>query len=203
MCFGSSNSAGSEIRQQELSRRQAIQEGTANISKAFAGFDPAYYDRVRQNTLGTLLPQEEKQYRSTQKNLAYDVAGRGLLKSSASRGVATDLEQSHSLGQIAVANQAEDAVRQTQQDVERQKQNVTSQLITSQDPAIAAQQAVAAAGSISAPNIVAPLGNLFGGVANAYYANKLGSLYPQSPSLPYGTGQSTSLSGGKNRIMAT
>jgi sortase (surface protein transpeptidase) len=94
-----------------------------------------------------------------------------------------------------VSNQATQAAQDTQKQVETQKQNLTNQLVVSQDPNLAAQQAVSAAASISAPSITAPIGNLFQGVANTYLANQVGSLYPN----PYpGQGGGAGTSFGRN-----
>lgn len=192
MCSGG-GSAGDEIERQNKFRLQNIQTGQKQIDRAFTGFDPSFYSGVRQNTLNTLLPQLSDQYKQNRRSLVYGLGSRGLLNSSVARLGATDLERNKALGEITVGNQANEAARQTQQQVEQQKQSLTNQLVVSQDPALAGQQAVSAAASISAPSMVAPLGNLFQTFGNTWLARQTAQQYPQGVS--FGFGQNTGTQG--------
>lgn len=182
MGFGSKNGAGDEIEAQQLRRQQAIQQGSTAIEKSFEGFGPEYYEGVRKSTLGTLVPQLNRQYRGNVRAASFGLGNRGLLRSSAAREQGTELAIAKGVADTAVNNQANAAVRETQQQVAAQKTGLTNQLIASQDPTLAAQQAVTSAASIGAPSIVAPLGNLFQGFANAYLAKGVGEMSnPERP----------------------
>lgn len=183
MCGGGGNAAG-EIEKQNLQRQQAIQQGMVGIDQAFAGFGKEYFEGVRRNALAGLLPQFNRQYRQTAKGLGTSFADRGLLSSSAAREAGTDLAVQRNIGLNSVLGQANEQVRQTQQQIEGQRQTAVNQLIASQDPTLAAQQAVAGAAQIQAPSLVAPLGNLFQNFANTWYARNLGQTV-NSPSTEF------------------
>ena len=175
--MGVSSNAGKEIEKQQLARQQSIQQGTALIDKAFKGFTPEYYEGVRGATLGTLVPQFERQYRDASKGTALSFANRGTLKSSGAREAGTRLAQDRGLGRILIDNQAEGAVRETKAQVSQAKNTATSQLIASQDPTLAAQQAITGAAGIGAPSPIAPLGQFFNTAATGYLAHQVGKTY--------------------------
>lgn len=146
-----------------------------SINSAFAGFGPQYLEGVRKNAEATLLPQEEEQFRGQNRNLVSSLGNAGLLKSSAAREAGGALNVAHARGQISVENQAQDQANQAAHNIQQQKTTLTNQLVTSEDPALAAQQAVTSAAGIQAPSIIAPLGSLFNNFANTYLANRIGS----------------------------
>ncbi len=193
-----SDDASDSIKEAEQRRSLSISQGMTRINSVFSKFGPGFFDGVRQNTLSTLMPQVARQYRSTRKNLTSSLSDRGLLSSSAARESATELAYNKNLAEVSVGNQAEEAVRDTQRDVQSQKNTLISQLVQSQDPNLAAQQAVTAAASIHAPSPIAPLGNFFKTFAETYAARGIAKAYapdeyrPASPAGAYDMG--------KNRI---
>ncbi len=195
MCMGGGGSAGAELEQQEKRRSLAITNGMANINKVFSRFNPRFYQGVKQNTLDTLMPQAARQYRGARKQLGFNLGGKGLLNSSFAREAATDLEASRATAEQSVVGQANESVRDTQRQVQANKIDVTNQLVTSQDPNLAAQQAISASASIHAPSAIAPLGNLFATFANTYLATSLAKTYnePAEPRISFA-------SVGSNRI---
>lgn len=170
-------SARRELERQQREREQAISQGMGAIETSFAGFNPQFYNQVRQNQLGSLMPQFAEQYQNTNKSMVFGLANRGLLDSSAARGQGNALGRQTSLGQIIVGNQAQQAANDMQRSVQSEKGNLVNQLIASQDPALAAQQAVGAAASIQAPSLLAPLGNMFQGWADTYLAKRMANTY--------------------------
>jgi hypothetical protein len=96
MCFGGSSTSDT-LKQQQLQRQQAVQQGMVGIDQAFAGYNPAFYQGVKQTTLDNLLPQLNDQYMNTRKSLVANLGGRGILNSSAARQAGTALEKSRSL----------------------------------------------------------------------------------------------------------
>jgi hypothetical protein len=165
------------ISQAQAARQQQIEQGLASINKVFSGFTPQFYQGVQQKTLNALLPQLAQQHQASQQQLGYTLADKGLLHSSTARNSAASLAQQTALNESLVSNQAIQAGRDAQQNVAREKANVTSQLIASGDPTLAQQQALQAASQFQAPSQVAPLGNMFQGWVNTYLAGRLGGLY--------------------------
>ena len=180
-CLGGGKSdAAKELREAEAKRTRAIQQGQGKIKEAFAGYDPTFYQGVQKNVLNQLMPQADRQYRAQRKNLAFGLSDRGLFKSSFGKEAGTELERSREVAEQSVINQSLEAVRETKGRVHQEQANVTNQLVTSQDPNLAAQQAISAAASISAPSPIAPLGDLFQTFANSYMGYNYGKLYPTS-----------------------
>lgn len=183
MCGGGGGQdAEREIRKQELAREQKITKGMGSIDQTFSKFDNSFYDRVRGSVRGVLMPQLNRQYQRVQGNLRTSMADRGLSASSINRKASTDLAVEKGMGEIAVENQAEGTVRETQNEVARQKGNITSLLISSANPTLAASQAVQAASMLSAPSIVAPIGNAFNSFAQVYLAHKQSNMYGDTAS---------------------
>lgn len=183
MC-GDGSDAGKEIELQNLQRQQAVQRGMTNINSVFGKFDEPYYEGIRNTTLNTLMPQFQTQQKNVSRGAAYGLASRGLLNSGAAKETGTELQKESTLGRILVNNQANQAVSNARQDIGRQQAQVTSQLVQSQDPALAAQQALTSAASVGAPSLIAPLGDLFQNFSNAYLARQLGQTSNRLPSEP-------------------
>lgn len=175
--MGGSSNAGNELEQQQNRRQQAITSGMGNISKVFSGFNPGFYRGVYDNTVSSLMPQATRQYNQTRKGLGYSLGGKGLIGSSFAREASTDLEAQRNVAEQSIVGQGNEAVRDVQRQVQANKIDVTNQLVTSQDPNLAAQQAIGAAASIHAPSPIAPLGNLFSTFANTYLAGQLAKTY--------------------------
>jgi len=177
MCGGSD--ASDEIAKQQASRQALIQQGLGSINRAFAGFDPAFYDRQRQAVLAAQLPLVGDQFRQQRNQLVSGLAGQGLLRSSAGAGLAGALQRELAQQQTNVSNQATQAAQNLQQQIGNQKGQLISQLQQSADPTLAAQRSVEAATQFSAPSLVQPLGNLFQNWANIYLAGRVGQVYNQ------------------------
>lgn len=172
MCGGGSDASG-EIEKQNLVRQQNIQRGMRNINTVFSGFTPDFYRGVRQNAMATLMPQLGRQFRQARNTAAFSLADRGLLKGSAARKTGTELALSRGLGESMVANQASEQENEMRRAVSMERTNLVNQLVASQDPTIAAQQAVSSVASLRAPSLVAPLGDFFQGITNAAMARQI------------------------------
>lgn len=172
--MGTRNDLSNEIEKQNLQRQQNITLGMRDINRTFGQFDDNYYNNIRKTNLNSLMPQFQGQLLNARRGAAYNLAGRGLYNSSVARQAGNQLEQQAGLGRILVNNQANQAALQARQNVEREKSNLTNQLVSSQDPTVAAQQAVTSAATIGAPSLIAPLGDLFQNFSNAYLARQTG-----------------------------
>lgn len=180
MCFGSDD-ASREIQQQNEARQALIQQGLGRVNQAFAGFNPAFYDRQRAAVLAANLPQVGEQFRQQRAQLGYGLAERGLLRSSAGANLSGALNLELAQQQRNVSNQATQAVQGLQQNISQSKGNIISQLQQSADPTLAAQRSVEAATQFSAPSLLQPLGDLFSNFSNIYLARQIGKYYGQQP----------------------
>jgi len=178
MCMGG-NDASKAIQEQEARRSGLIQQGVGSINRAFAGFDPAFYERQRQAVLASQLPQVGQQFLQQRNQLGATLADRGLLRSSASANLGGALTQELAQQQQNVSNQATQAVQGLQGQIGAQKGQLLSQLQQSADPTLAAQRSIEAATQFSSPSLVQPLGNLFQNWANIYLAGQVGKIYGQ------------------------
>lgn len=183
MCFGGSDTS-KQLERANVARQEAITRGTGAINQSFAGFDPGFYRGIYNARLGSLLPQLQRQYEVNRNSLVSSLSQRGLLNSSAARQSGTALEESRQVGQGLVANQALQASQDLQRQVEQEKNNLLNQLVSTQDPNLAGQRAVASAASLQAPSLLAPLGDLFQGFANTYLARQLSPYFTQTPEAP-------------------
>jgi hypothetical protein len=183
MCFGGSD-ASKEIQEQEARRSGLIQHGVGSINRAFAGFDPQFYERQRQVVLASQLPQVGDQFRAQRNQLGSVLVDRGLLRSSAGATLGGQLTRELAQQQQNVSNQATQAVQGLQGQISTQKGQLLSQLQQSADPTLAAQRSIEAATQFSAPSIVQPLGNLFQQWASIYLAGQIGKIYGQQQQLP-------------------
>lgn len=174
------SSAGNELAASQASRQQAIQLGSQNIDKVFSGFNPQFYEGVRQSQLNSLMPQLAQQYQQQNKSLGFGLASRGLRNSSSAQGLESSLQKQTAMNETMVANQAQEAANQTMRNVAGEKQNVTNQLIASQNPQLATQSALTAASTLQAPSMLQPLGNLFQNWAMTYLGKGLNSAYGSS-----------------------
>lgn len=177
MGFGGGNDAAKAIEAQERARAANITQGMKDIDAAFAGYNPEFYGGLQRNYLASALPQVGQQFRQTRNNLAFNLAGRGLLRSSAAQTLGGSLQQQLATNERAVADQATQAVQDLQRRVQEQKNNVTSQLLASANPQLAKQQAYETASTFSAPSLMQPIGNLFNNWSNIYLAQQTANAY--------------------------
>lgn len=179
MCFGGGSDTTYVLQQQQAARENLIRQGQKDVDKAFSGFTPQFYQQVQKNTLNTLLPQVNEQYKNQQDQLAYGLANRGLLHSSAAGQLGSSLQREGARNTNIVGNQSIAAAQDLQRNVAQQKNQITGQLVASGDPTLAATQAVQSVAGLQAPSILQPLGNLFQGWGQTYLASRLNNIYNQ------------------------
>lgn len=183
MCFNS-NDASKEIERQQQQRQFLIQQGLGQVNRAYAGFNPQFYDRQKAAILAAQLPQVGRQFVQQRNQLGYGLADQGLLRSSAGAQLGGALQEELAQQERNVFNQATQSVQGLQRDVSASKGNIISQLQQSADPTVAAQRAVESATQFSAPSLIQPLGDLFSNFSNIYLARQIGqravSTQPQT-----------------------
>jgi hypothetical protein len=173
MCFSSSNNSISQLQQQQTA---ALNQGGANIQKAYQGFTPQFYQGVSNAYIDQANPQLASQYRATGQNLDYNLADRGITNSSAAQNLGSSLQSALAQGQQQVANQGQQAAQNLQQQVANQESQLYGELQTSQNPSAIGQSAANLAAQTAAPSTFAPVGNLFSNWSNLYLANQANNL---------------------------
>jgi len=168
---------------QHLAKTGGLFTGTASSP----GFTDAFYQQRAQAQEDVQLPQLGQQFQQQQKGLAYNLADRGLLRSSAATDLNQSLKDEYGRQSQDVVQNAQAGANALRQNVEQQRQSLVSQLEQSSDPAATTQLALGAAASLTAPSTFAPLGNAFQNWSNIYLANNLPSTqqYGQALYNPY------------------
>lgn len=176
MCGGGDGGAAS-MRQQEEKRKQGIKAATSKINDAFAGYDDKFYGQRTNENLDYLLPQVQEQFQQTQNQLGFNLANRGLGKSSQARNYGESLGVEMGKKKQEVSNMALDASRNLRQSIEGQRANLIGMAQTASDPDSVAQAAKTGAMAFGAPSTLAPVGGLFRDWSNMFLAKQQGNLY--------------------------
>ena len=180
MGCGSSSSASSAALQQQQQQQEAnTNKAVASVNSAFSGFDPAFYQKVQDSYTNWALPQLQTQYQTANNSLGYQLAGQGLLNSSAATQGQNALSAAMTQNQNQIANNAVGQSQALQQTVGQEKSNLIGQAQTATDPSSFGQSAIAMAAGTQAPSTFAPLGSMFTNFGNQYLANQNASSYNQ------------------------
>ena len=157
----------------EAQRQQRIQQGTNEINQIFGAYDKGFFDQRAKAYEDFALPQLSQQYQQTRDQIGFNLANRGLSKSSAANKQWSDLFRNMQSAKQGIADTGRGQAQQLQQQLDTAKGTLLNQLYQSADPAQAAQSAVATAASISQPSTFAPLANQFSGLLNQYVVSQL------------------------------
>ncbi len=151
------------------------------------GFDDAFYNKYKQAVLDYYMPQVDKQYKDAKDELTYRLGRSGNLRSSAANTEVADLAQQNDLNQAGVRNQADTAAGDLRTQVASERAKATSQLYATEDPEVAANQALSAVRDISLqqPDL-SPLSALFN-VATVGGANVLKGYQNQQTANTFNT----------------
>jgi len=156
------------------------------------GFDDAFYNKYKQAVLDYYTPQVDKQYKDAKNELTYRLARSGNIRSSAANTETANLSQQNDLNLAGVRNQADTAAGDLRSQVATERAKATSQLYATEDPEVAANQALSAVSNISLqqPDLspltslfnVATVGgaNLLKGYQNQQYANTFNTALAKS-----------------------
>ena len=177
MCFGGNNNQAQQNDAntqawEALAQKDAMQNaqntkdnniasGKVAIDKAFAGFDPAYYDNMsKAYTDAQTIPLADQYARATDKQTA-QLASQGVLGSTVGADAMGQLAQRNATQLGTIANGAADAVQAQKAKVSAAQTNLTGLNVASQDPQQIAALAQGEAGSLVAPQSQPQLGNVF------------------------------------------
>ncbi len=189
---------------QEQQRQQAIQQGTNKINKAFAGFDPSFYQQRQQDFVNYSMPQLSQQYQTNKNQVSFGLANRGLLGGSSANDQFSRLNIANAQAQQGIADQGLTQSQQLQQQIEQQRNQLLGNVYQGADPAGAGAQATQTAASFAVPNTWQPLANQFQNFANTYYLSQLINAYKptgavgQFGAAPSYGGNPTAITGASN-----
>jgi hypothetical protein len=188
MC-GGSNKDAQQARADEQARQDRIAQGTKSIDATFAGFDDNFYNQRAQDFSNVALPTLNMERTRTRNDLAYNLANKGLLNSSARRQRENSFEQEVAKQRRAIADQGLSQANSLRASVEDARGRVYNQLLASADPAQATAAATRAQSDLMQPSPVGAIGNFFADWSNVYLANKTASaMNPQTQPLMGGFG---------------
>jgi hypothetical protein len=186
-----------EARQKEADRQARLNVGKDAIDKLFGAdnFGDEFYGKYRKAGLDYNLPQLTTQYDKAKRDMTFDLARAGTLRSSIAGQAQGMLENENAVNEAGIRAKADTDTAALRQSIASQQQQSYNQLYATEDPAVAANTAtgMVANAQLSQPNLQ-PLGDLFkpivigaGSAYNAYdsTSNYLQGLKSKSPT---GTG---------------
>jgi hypothetical protein len=160
------------LRQMGTTNPQAYTE-TYDTGKVDPGFDDAFYAKYGQGITDYYTPQIEDQYAKAKRELTYSLARAGTLRSTAANQAVADLAKQDVLNRGDILNKADTGIATLKGEVADERSKAESQLYATENPDVAANQALGAVNAIQfqKPDLT-PLGQLFNtvaiGGANAY-----------------------------------
>lgn len=186
---------GSEVqavRDQEAARQEQIRSGTARISDLFSSqFNPAYFDKQRDNYVNYAKPQLDDQHKQAQKQLTFALDRRGALDSSSRASLAAELEKKRALAEADIKGKAEDYRTNAMANVEGARGNLIQTLNATGDVEGAVNSANARAQVLSQVPGYSPLSALF-----ADFTAGLGQQAAAERAFAYGAGPKPTFSTG-------
>ncbi|MEY9184691.1 hypothetical protein ABIG06_006239 [Bradyrhizobium sp. USDA 326] len=174
-----------EARQKEADRQARLNVGKTAIDKLFGAdnFGDAFYNKYNKASLDYSLPQLQTQYEKAKRDMTYDLARAGTLRSTAAGEAQGYLENENAVNEAALRAKADTDTASLRQSIASQQQQAYNQLYATEDPDVAANTAtqMVANASIQQPNI-SPLGDLFkplviGAVSGVNSAIDTGGFY--------------------------
>jgi hypothetical protein len=162
-----------EAAKLEEQRQKRIQQGTNEINQIFGRYDQGFFDQRAKAYQDYAMPQLAQQYGQTRDQIAFNLANRGLSKSSAANKQWSDLFRNMQSAKQGIVDTGRGQAMDLRRQLDTAKGTLLNQLYQSADPAQAAQQAVSTAASFSAPSSFAPIANQFSGLLNQYVVSQL------------------------------
>lgn len=186
LCGGGGDPTG-EARALEAQRKANVAQGMSSIDQTFGAFNPEFYAKRAQDYTNYAMPQLYNQLRQTQKNLAYGLMGQGLQGSSAMQSRLSDLRRETDLQKQGIVDTGISQAQELRKQVENQRSGLVGQLNATGDTTAAAQGALRAVNTYTAPSVFSPISNLFGNLAGVYGMQQQQQAYnPQNYQPRYG-----------------
>jgi len=153
-----------EAREKEAQRKARLEHGKTTIDSLFGdeNFGNDFYDKYENAQLNFNLPQVWDQYDRARRNVTYDLARAGTLRSSIANEAVADVENQKAMNEASVRTKADADVGALRTSIGSQQQQAYNQLYATEDPDIAATTAINMVqnAQLSQPNLN-PLGELF------------------------------------------
>ncbi len=180
--FGGGTVAGlpeKGVRQVDVPRQRGQDRGTSYVeeytlkpggpAKTFTGIGQDFYDNYQKSLSDFYKPNVEEQFQEAKSQNIFDLARKGLLRSSVSTDRAGDLVRDKAEADAKVNSEIEGQVTALQGDVRNAKQKAYGLLTSTEDPTTAANTALTEVNAIQTrkPNFDA-LGELFASALNSY-----------------------------------
>jgi hypothetical protein len=153
-----------QARQEEEARQQRIEQGREFIDRQFDLFnkDKAFFDRYRQGITDYYKPQIDRQYADANKNLTYQLADAGTLRSTAAADATADLTRQKDSNLVSMNAKADSALGDLRNQIASNKDTAINQLMTTEDPSVSANTALNGIANVQlAKPDLSPLANLF------------------------------------------
>lgn len=165
--FGAFGMGGSAPKATGSWVKEAYQTPGETTTKAGIGQD--FYENYRKSLEGFYKPDIENQFTEARSQNLFDLARKGLLRSSVSADRAGDLVRDKSAADARVASEIEGQVTGLKGDVNNAKQKSYGLLTSTEDPTTAANTALTEVNAIQTrkPQFSA-LGDLFASALNSY-----------------------------------
>lgn len=170
MCFPTSkppaDNSAEIARKQEEERQARIAEGRTAIDNAFAQFDDPFYAQRQQEYLDYYIPQIERQYADTARQLKLALARSGNLNSGSGARQLGNLFERYNDIRAVYANNAIAHANQIRGNVESTRDDLYQQNRSAADPSAIAASAAARATPLAGPSQLDPIGDLFSSALN-------------------------------------
>ncbi len=147
------------------------------IDSAFKGYDSKFFGQRAQDYTNYALPQAQRQYDTTRKNLAYSLARSGISNSSAAIERNQALTDTRNQNISNIANEGQNQANELRSNVATQKSNLVNQLVSSANPSLAREGAASATAGLNAPSAFAPIGQIFSDFSDMYLNNQVAKTY--------------------------
>lgn len=164
---GSQTAAADQARADENARQERITGAIGKVNDAFAGFGDDFYAQRGQAYQGYAIPQLDLQAQEARRKLGYQLASRGLTRSSVAAKSLTDFERDYALQRQGIADESARVAQQARADVEGARTGLIGIAQSTGDAATAGNSAVSEAARLAATPTFSPLGQVFQNAATS------------------------------------
>ena len=148
-------------RKKEEERKAKIALGRTAIDDQFAQFDDDYFDAISTGYMDFYQPQLTKQFDDARRKSILSLAGVGNLNTSAGARSLGNLQELYENNRALLGDSGIGAANRARRDIEAARSDLYAQNRAAADPSAAASSAMSRAGTLTAPMVYEPLGNVF------------------------------------------
>ena len=158
-----------ENKAREDTRAIRLKEGSDRINSQFDSIGSDFYDNAKAGVVTTGMSDLTDQWNKARENLMYALARSGMLSSTEANRGATEIQDKFNQGAAKIDLQGRDAANALKNNVETERAGAISQLYATENPDLAANNAMSKAALITQQKPdYNPLGDIFSGVVNAF-----------------------------------